>query len=218
VKRLFISKNSEDIRLLPSFCSENDIELLASSFIRFEPVIFSIESDFEVVFFGSIRAASFFILQQDIPKHVELACIGETTAKKLTDMGFALNFVGSKSGQPVQVANDFIEWLGSRRVLIPCSQQSKRTVSRLVPKNQKEEKVVYQTLSDCKPLENCDYYVFTSPSNLESFLTCNSKPEGIIIAWGTTTQKALIDHEIVVDYTLNHSTEEELLSFLKSKL
>jgi uroporphyrinogen-III synthase len=218
VKKLFISKYREELGLLPSFCNENHIELVATPFIRFEPVTFSVDSDFEVVFFGSIRAASFFLLNQDIPKHVHLACVGETTAKKLRDKGYNVSFTGLKSGQPELVANEFLKWLGSRRVLIPCSQQSKRTISKVIPSNQKEEKVVYQTLTDCRPLDDCDCYIFTSPSNVESFLSCNSKPEGKIIAWGTTTQKAMIESKLFADYTLEQSTEEELIRLLKSEL
>ncbi len=218
MKKLFISKYREELGLLPSFCNENHIELVATPFIRFEPVTFSVDSDFEVVFFGSIRAASFFLLNQDIPKHVHLACVGETTAKKLRDKGYNVSFTGLKSGQPELVANEFLKWLGSRRVLIPCSQQSKRTISKGIPSNQKEEKVVYQTLTDCRPLDDCDCYIFTSPSNVESFLSCNSKPEGKIIAWGTTTQKAMIESKLFADYTLEQSTEEELIRLLKSEL
>jgi uroporphyrinogen-III synthase len=218
VKKLFISKNLEELHLLPSFCNENNIELVATSLIRFEPVTFSVDSDFEVVFFGSIRAASFFLLKQDIPKHVQLACVGETTAKKLRDKGFDVSFIGLKSGQPELVANEFLKWLGIKRVFIPCSQQSKRTISKVIPSHQKEEKVVYQTLTDCKRLDDCDCYIFTSPSNVESFLSCNSKPEGKRIAWGTTTQKAMIESNLFADYTLEQSTEEELIRLLKSEL
>lgn len=217
MKKLFISKNREELRLLPSFCKENNIELVATSLIRFEPVTFSIDSDFEVIFFGSIRAAAFFLLKYTIPKHVHLACVGEATSKKLKDKGYDVSFTGLKSGHPEQVANEFLKWLGSRKVLIPCSQQSKRTISKVIPSNQKEEKIVYQTLTDCKLLDDCGCYVFTSPSNVESFLSCNSKPEGKIIAWGTTTKNAIIESELFADYTLEQSTEEELIHLLKSK-
>ncbi len=216
VKQLFISKNVDELSELPAFCQENNIKLIASSLIYFEPVPFVLNSEFEVVFFSSIRAAHFFLENANVPKGVEIACIGMTTAQKLTEKGLKINFFGNKSGLPDEVALEFTEWLAERKVLIPCSIQSKRTISSHVPVNQLIEIEVYQTLSHCESIPPSDYYIFTSPSNLVSFLSCNLKPKGEIIAWGTTTKKALLEEGLNALYTLKNSNEKELIQLIQS--
>jgi uroporphyrinogen-III synthase len=217
VKQLFISKDIDELSELPAFCYQNNIKLIASSLIYFEPVPFILNSEFEVVFFSSIRAAHFFLENASIPKGVEIACVGMTTARKLTEKGFKISFIGNKSGRPDEVALEFAEWLGERKVLIPCSIQSKRTISSRVPINQLVEIEVYKTLSNCESIPPSDYYIFTSPSNLVSFLSCNSKPQGEIIAWGSTTKSFILESNLITSYTLEKSCEEDLINYLFSK-
>lgn len=217
VKQLFISKDIDELSELPAFCHDNNIKLIASSLIYFEPVPFILNSEFDVVFFSSIRAANFFLENAIVPKGVEIACVGMTTARKLTEKGFKISFIGNKSGLPDEVAQEFAEWLGERKVLIPCSIQSKRTISSRVPVNQLVEIEVYQTLSNRESIPTSDYYIFTSPSNFISFLSCNPKPKGEIIAWGTTTKKALLACGLNASYTLKNSNEKELIQLIQSK-
>ncbi len=214
MKKLFISKDLKELSQLPSFCQRNDIELIASSLIHFEPILFKTEYVYDVIFFSSIRSATFFLEQATIPSGIKIACIGDTTSKKLVKKGFNISFRGKKSGNPDEVGHEFLKWLGDRKVLIPCSKQSKRTIGSVIPSNQLQEIAVYQTLSDCKSITVCDFYVFTSPSNLESFLSCNPKPEGVIIAWGSTTKKAMLDKGIIPSITLENSNEEEVIHYL----
>jgi uroporphyrinogen-III synthase len=75
---------------------------------------------------------------------------------------------------------------------------------------------VYQTLPNCKLITHCDYYVFTSPSNVESFLACNAKPKGEIIAWGSTTKNALLQSNLQSTFTLKNSSEKDLIEFFKA--
>jgi uroporphyrinogen-III synthase len=216
VKQLFISKDIDELSELPAFCQENNIKLIASSLIYFEPVPFILNSEFEVVFFSSIRAANFFLENANVPKGVEIACVGMTTAQKLIEKGLKISFIGNKSGLPDEVAQEFAEWLGERKVLIPCSRQSKRTISSHIPVSQWVEIEVYQTLSNCESIPLSDYYIFTSPSNFVSFLSCNTKPQGEIIAWGTTTKKALLAEGLNASFTLKNSNEKELIEIIQS--
>ena len=60
-----------------------------------------------------------------------------------------------------------------------------------------------------------DYYVFTSPSNLEGYLALNSLPKNAkVIAWGKTTEKACFKNSITPCYTLENATEKELVGKL----
>jgi uroporphyrinogen-III synthase len=213
-KAIFISKSNNDLELLPKFCSKNDIPLHAESLIRFEGVYFENLEKFDVVFFASIRAAHFFLEQQSLPSSILVACIGQTTARKLQELGLEVSFIGENSGVPDAVANQFKEWLGNRTVLFPQSSISKRSISKHLPENQVVERVVYKTVSTCQEIDSCGIYIFTSPSNVQSFLSCNKKIDGKIIAWGESTKATLESHGFSVLKTLFVSDEGNLITAL----
>ena len=213
-KAIFISKSNNDLELLPKFCSKNDIPLHAESLIRFEGVFFENPEKFDVVFFASIRAAHFFLEQQSLPSSILVACIGQTTARKLQELGLEVSFIGLKSGIPDAVAKQFKEWLGKRTVLVPQSAISKRSISKHLPENQVVERIVYKTVSTCQEIDSCDIYIFTSPSNVQSFLSCNENIDGKFIAWGETTKATLESNGFSVSKTLSVSDEVNLITAL----
>ena len=215
IKSIYISRNEEEIPQLSSYAVQKGIRVTAVSQIRFEAVNNQPKSKTEVIFFSSIRAAEYFLKNQHIAPEVKVATIGISTAKKLSALGIQSDFIGEKAGDPEQVANDFNSWLNGRKVLIPCSASSNRSIAAVLPKTQVEELIVYRTMSDCKPVNPHALYVFTSPSNFKAFQECNQLPQAAtVIAWGNTTQKALNSAGIDVVFTLETSTEEELITFL----
>ena len=213
-KSIFISKSNKDLELLPKFCSQNEILLHAESLIRFEGLYFENPEKFDVVFFASIRAAHFFLEHQPLHSSILVACIGQTTAHKLQELGLDVSFIGLKSGIPDAVAKQFKEWLGKRTVLIPQSSISKRSISKVLPKNQVIERIVYKTVPACREIGSFGIYVFTSPSNVQSFLSCNNSIDGKIIAWGETTKTTLESHGFSVSKTLSVSDEVNLITAL----
>ncbi len=213
-KSLFISKDISEVALLQEFCLTNNITLIATSLIRFEAVPFHIAQDYDVLFISSIRAAEFFLKTEKIKPETVIACVGRITANKLEALGLKVSFVGEKSGNPIEVADIFKKWLGNRTVLIPQSNISKRTIGSNLPINQCIETIVYKTISNCKEITVCDTYIFTSPSNVESFLKCNKVYEGKIIAWGETTKIHIEEKGMSVSHTLQKSGIEELIKIL----
>lgn len=214
INRIFISKDLTELAHLPAFCAEHSIDLIAQSCIQFSAVPFEVKKPFEVVFFGSVRAATFFLSSYSLPIGVEIACIGETTAEKLRALNLPVSFVGAKAGNPSKVGEDFKTWLGKRRVLFPLSAVSKESIVKVVPEIQSEKVIVYETLAKEIQLVNLDLAIFTSPSNLESFLKAGNKVPQQTIAWGNTTFQAMIASEIQATSTLATSTELELISVL----
>ena len=213
-KSIFISKDISEVAILQQFCLANNINLIAHSLIRFEAIPFQVNQTYDVLFISSIRAAEFFLKTEKIKHETVIACIGETTASKLEDLGIKISFVGEKSGNPIEVAESFKKWLGNRTVLIPQSNISKRTIGSLIPSNQCIEPIVYKTVSDCQEIPACETYVFTSPSNFDSFLTCNEPPHGKVIAWGETTKKHIAAKGITVSNTLQKAEVGELIKLL----
>ncbi len=214
---LFISKNVNEIEHLINFAEEKEIELIAHSFLQFEAIPFKIKSSFEAIFFGSPRAVDFFLKQEIVDPSVFIGCVGEITAQSLIEKGYTPNYIGKSSGDTSKIAIEFKELVGNKIVLFPQSSISNRSIPSVLPAEQIKEISIYKTATYSKIISNCDYYVFTSPSNVDGFLIENKFPSSTkIIAWGKTTEKYLIEKGVKVEYTLKNSTIEELIEYCKS--
>jgi len=216
---IFISRNRNEINALIEFCTTHNIDLITHSFLTFEEVSFSIKESYEAIFFGSPRAVKFFFSQHQLAKNCTIiGCIGEMTAESLKAIGIEPTFVGQKAGNPSEVGQQFKNTAGSKRVLFPQAENSNRSVSSLFPTDQQEEVTCYKTSTNSTLIPNCDYYVFTSPSNVEGFLKTNTiSSKATVIAWGKTTEQYLIEKGIVVSHTLKEAREEEVLEILETR-
>ena len=218
IRSVFISRNLEEVPELSEFCAQRNIRLTAQSLIRFKAVPFSITEEYPVIFFSSIRAAHFFLLEKELAPSTAIACIGAETALKLKQLGLECEFVGDKAGDPESVAAAFKNWLGDRKVLIPCSDRSNRSVANALPEGQSQEVIVYKTIHDPVLINDCDIYIFSSPTNVESFFKENILPDpAAVISWGKTTDRALQKHDITPVHTLQHSSNKEIVSWLEKQ-
>lgn len=218
MKTIFISKNSDDLSLLPSFCQNNNIRLIAQSLIDFREVDFQCVEPYDVLFVNSIRALEFFTKSVHISETCEIACVGNTTAKKVRQLGYSLGFVGTQAGKPNLIANEFKNWIGNRRVLIPCSSISARSVASELNPAQVIELVVYETVLNPTTVEQADAYIFTSPSNVHAFFLENDTRDSLVMAWGRTTEQALSALGVVNTLTLKYADEQEAVSLLEKWL
>lgn len=216
-KKLFISKPIIEVQELVEFCKENDFELVAHSFLSFKAIPFDFPVETDVVFFGSKRGVEYFIDQQSIPENIEVACVGNGTANYIKSKGYNPSFIGEKSGKIDSVAEDFKTWLGDRKVVFAQAKDSNRSISSVINSSNSTEISVYETIINSAKIVESDIYVFTSPSNVDGFLLENSISEySIIIAWGDTTEKHLIKNGIHCYYTLDSSSVDELILYLKN--
>lgn len=215
-KHLFISKDFSEVVELAEFLTLKGISLIAQSFIRFEPVPFKIIHPFDVIFFSSPRSFLFFKLLHEIPKTALIACPGNKTAEIITEFGYEVSFFGKVSGNIKNTATEFKAWCGDKRVLFPTSDRSLKSVSSAISETQKEVITVYATKIVSKPLEFCDIYVFTSPSNVEGFLSINQiPPTASVYSWGESTTACLKENNIQVTQTLENSSVQDLINLLK---
>lgn len=216
-KRIFISKNASEIDPCRSKFEELGYNAVTHSFLSFIPVPFEVQRPFDVIFFSSVRSVMFFKAGESIPTHSLIACIGDKTAELLESMGHTVDFKGSQSGEPKVVAEEFNVWLEDKNVLFPISDRSLKSISSEISDDQKEDVVVYSTAVVGKKVDACDVYVFTSPSNVEGFFECNLVPVGArVVAWGKSTEKALVGKGVEVGGCLGKSGIGELVEFLQS--
>ncbi|MDX1651991.1 MAG: uroporphyrinogen-III synthase [Brumimicrobium sp.] len=215
---LYISREIED-RDFRNFLKSHDIEYVDKSMISFEPVPFiKPEEEYSIIFFSSPRAVSFFLNYTDIKKGLTLATIGRSTSDAVEKHGLRSSFEGKNSGDPDEVAKKFAEFVQDEKVLFPQSNLSKRSAQKYLRDEQCIDLVVYETkLTPFELVVVPDILIFTSPSNVESFLKKNQIHDGSqkIIAWGLTTENYLREKGVTKVETLRQSTYEELLEVLE---
>ena len=214
-KRIFISKNNDDCEPLVHYCNQNKLDLIAQALIEFEAIPFKIESNFDIVFFSSIRSAQFYFKKTAKKSTIIYACIGETTNSKLKKLGIECEFVGKEAGNPQKTAEEFKNWVQNRIVFFPQSNLSLGTFSAILPENQVIKQVVYKTKLKEIEISKCQIYIFTSPSNLDAFLTINEISHGSkVLVWGNSTSEFAKGKEVKVDFVLTKSSMDELLKLL----
>jgi hydroxymethylbilane synthase len=145
----------------------------------------------EWVFFASSNA-----VKASLPflagKQVRFAAVGPGTASALLEAGLTVSYTGT-GGDTAAIARAFAEAEKPESVLLPQSARSGGNVAAaLEPLTQVHVREVYRTVIAPESLERHDVLIFTSPSNVESFLAANQPDAGqIAIAIGPSTQQAL---------------------------
>lgn len=174
--------------------------------IQFTDVNFEIDvSDFEMIFFSSPAAVkSFYSYHPDVM--LPVCCMGRGTAAVIPS-GKNIIFVGH--GSTEQVAIEFKKWLSNRqKVLFPIGDRSLRRVQEYLRPEQFCDLQVYTTALHPRPIETADIYIFTSPTNAESFLILNRIPAGAkVISMGKRTQEYLTKQGISSIASLNYRPE-----------
>lgn len=212
--QLFISKSIDEVESLSVFCAYRGWQLIAQSFLFFEPQAFVWNGEEDIIFFSSPRAVDFFHAQHPLTNEKAYACAGEKTKDRLLDYGIRASFVAGCSGKVSDMSKAFAEFAKGKRVLFPISNISKRSYSQNLPKENCQFIQVYQTHIRPTKIENCDLYIFTSPSNVKGFLMKNPVPQQPCISWGETTSKTLKEHGFKIIRQLDISSLEALIKVL----
>lgn len=216
--KLFFSSESKRNGTLQKFCLENGVVLTDQSLISFEKIPFELDQTFEVVFFSSPRSVEYFFSENYINSDCKIACVGRGTANALNAKNIIPDFIGENSSDPEMVGMEFVHWLGERKALFPVSKRSNNTIFSCVPLNQRIKIICYDTILTPQQIEPHDWYVFTSPSNVASFLLKNAiPPSAQTIAWGKTTAAYMRSQSIEPNFVLQESSEEALVALLSEK-
>lgn len=211
--QVFISNELLNYANLEIFCITNGIPLIARSLLRFEPLPY-VTPETDIIFFGSPRSYEF--AKKSIQNGVLLACIGPNTARLISEK---VDWIGNSPGDPLQTAQEFKLWAGTRKVFFPQSDRSIKTISSALPSEQSIQREVYKTILSPQPIPESSVYVFTSPSNFDSFLLCNVLPQNSkLIAWGKSTQQAIEQKGCAVFHTLVKEHENELIEVLNANI
>lgn len=188
---LFISKPIDEVEALKTCCKQRGWKLIANSFLAFEPTLFSWNGEEDIIFFSSPRAVDFFNEQFPLPKNKTYACAGKKTKDKLAEHGLEADFIADQSGMISAMTAKFAEFAKEKRVIFPVSNLSQQSYSKHLAKRSFRFVQVYATHIKAAKIEDCDLYIFTSPSNIKGFLINNHLHKKPCISWGETTTQFL---------------------------
>lgn len=213
ISSVFITKEVDHESELTKWCNDNNIKLVNKSFLHFESLNSSEIPSGEVYFFTSKRAVSFFLSQHKIPDEVQIACVGQSTANEFLKRGIHVDFIGKSSGNPLIIANELSNFINQKSIVFMGALKGSDAIYNQIKTSTKRKYPIYKTIITPELIaEVYDCYVFTSPSNLEGFLSLNSfHSKSKVIAWGNTTEKSMLEKNITPIYTLENSSEKELI-------
>ena len=217
--RIFISKSAHEVDTLLEFGNKKALTIDAQALIELQyNENFQDDQQCQWICFGSKNAVEFYVSKFDIKPDRKIACVGAVTAQALENRGYPVNFVGEKSGHVQKVAEDLKQVVGSQKCFFPMSDISLSSLHQYFPEDQKSCSILYHTSFSPKKIEAADLYVFTSPSNFESFVKTNQLRESDhLVAWGSSTREAIKKNGLMARYTLATSQIDELITYL-SKL
>ena len=220
IRSILITKSKDDKGALYDYCKTHNIEIVYHSFLTFSKVDLLEIPRTEVLFFSSKRAVDYFLEQASISPETQIACIGKATKNHLELLGYNVDYVGQQAGQPENVSKHFASWMGNKSCAILLAKESKQTILQHLNPTNIKICVVYQThILGYKLNQQFDCIVFTSPSNAEGFLKENTISETTkVIAWGETTKRCLMEHQLEVWKTLKSASEEELIEIVKTTI
>ena len=182
------------------------ISLTAESLIEMKILKIDSLPSCDWIFINSAFAVNSIMYLKNSLKSKKIAAFGQSTAKYLQKSGLKVEFIGE--GVPSDVAQSFSSILKSEeKVFFPSSNRSLGTVQSVLENRNKIVLETYQTLIIDKKVENHDFLVFTSPSNVEAFLLSNKVKNQKIISIGPSTTKALNNAGIINILESFQSTE-----------
>ncbi|MDA8714946.1 hydroxymethylbilane synthase [Flavobacteriales bacterium] len=196
---VYLSHNLPANHFLIRYCSANGMRLIAESQITARVKSVQFPKTTWVFFTSSNSVQAYFDNGGSLDR--KFGAMGAQTAQT-AKLHVTCEFIGD--GMPEVVAESFQSTLGSDLVCFPMSNKSKRSIQKSLPSKQVFDVVAYETIEEPKQVENSDYYLFTSPSNVDSFFKINQLPKDArIIAIGPSTQRRLA--ELNIQSTSSHA-------------
>jgi uroporphyrinogen-III synthase len=216
---IFVSRNSEDVKELQEFCTTQNWNLISKSLIEFRQTTIQLPNQWDIIFFPSPRAVDFFFTQYPTGSlsNKKIACAGKGTALTLLKHVEKVDFIPSNSGVITEVQSEFQEWAGDKKIIYIGSNQSRKSVLVGLTTAQYIFVQGYETLFKPEQIIHCNCYIFSSPSNVESFFSMNQLPiDAMVISWGQSTTDELTKWGVKPTIELKSGSQSELISCLSN--
>lgn len=169
----------------------------------------------EWCFFSSPFAVESYIAQKQ-KENYKYAGIGSGTCNKIRQ--FAQPEFEGRGDDLDAVAADFRALVKDEKVLFLAPEKGLRRVQNSFPDEQVIELICYRTFHSPVKIEECDLYIFSSPSNVKAFAEKNEFPEKArYFTFGESTFKELNSRGVKnIDSTKSYA-DEVLIKAIFSK-
>lgn len=205
-KKIWISRTLNNNSIFSKLLTNKSHEVTGNSLIQKQEIKINQLPDCDWIFFNSFFSfESIKYLKKDF-SNKKIAAYGKSTASYLYKNGLNVDFTGQ--GSPHEIAEAFKIKLKSNEIaFFPSSNRTIGTVQSLLNKKNKIVISTYNTKLIQVSVELNDFYVFTSPSNVEAFFKTNSFKNSKAISIGPSTTKTLKDFGVTVVTEAYESTE-----------
>lgn len=193
-KSVFISRDENESGNLNKWLNKLDFKVENKSLIDMKKLTLKELPKSDWLFFSSKHAVEFFFMQKPDIGTTKIGCMGKGTSQALREYGKRADFIGTSTDTKL-VGKQFAARVGSGKVVFPIARDSMRTIQWQFAKQDKlVDLPIYATLKVPHEVpETTDILVFTSPSNVESYIEKNKiHPHQKVIAMGEATEKTLI--------------------------
>ncbi|WP_035843481.1 uroporphyrinogen-III synthase [Crocinitomix catalasitica] len=220
IKKLFISRELTADSKIISWATSNNFDVIAHSLIKIVPVLDLKIPRTDWIFFSSPKGAIAYLNNYKILAK-KIGVLGIGTAQPIIERGIKVDFIGEASHSPEEIAKCFQKALNiNDTIFLPISQRSKKSVLKVISKtHQTLAWVTYKTNFVSVFFDMAfDAMIFTSPSNLESYLVNNTIPSHAqIISIGQTTANTYKELNLKGNLIIADSpTEEGLILALEN--
>ena len=148
--------------------------------------------DGDWVFFSSKNAVKHYLGQTKLKPGMKIAAVGKGTSEELRRYNLRADFIGGGNDTRI-TARQFGAVAGRSTVLFPQAKGSMKAVQQQLTTAKVIDLIVYETISrPADDLPDAAVLVFTSPSNLEAYLSKKKiSKEQKIVAMGHATASTL---------------------------
>lgn len=216
----FISRNADQAPFFSRHAKQFDINSSFTSLSETQPIEFQLNNfDYDVLLFNSERAVKFFFNKIEPEKFHQsiIVSAGTTTAEALAKLGLHTHYVCSKNDF-INISEELKTLVSGKKCLVPCSEQTAGTLSnQLAQETEVTVLHTYRTIATPKVIPNFDWYVFTSPSQVNSFAAANTfNLNAQYFCLGPTTEAALKAKGVVHCHVSHEPTELTLLELMNT--
>lgn len=186
--KVFLSRDSPS-KALVDHAQKSDWELTCFSCIRKSLTTSERPPEADWIFFYSPSAVRLYA-NNFTSRSFRFAALGEGTAEAMRDFGIQPEFIG-KSSDTSEVMVEFAAVIESRESVVQArSEKSFERLREQLPSSQILDWPFYRTQAKREfPAVTADYYIFTSPSNAESYLRKFALPvKAVIVVFGESTR------------------------------
>jgi hydroxymethylbilane synthase len=218
-RSIFISRNAKQHDVLINALQGNDYVLSTQSLIITTAVNAEQLPASNWIFFTSKNAVKHFFAQHStIDESVKYAAMSEVTAHELLNYVATINYIGIGNNVTI-IGNAFFKLLNKNEtVVFPQAKSGNKTIQQCATNaSQVIDYIVYETIANTAIVAPHDVYIFTSPSNVSSYLLSNTiDTTKEYIAMGESTAKALLQAGVASVKTPRDFSDVAILETLLS--